>query len=185
LWRAEASRLTLRVCHDHTLRTLEKFLITFNPPWLNSTLTKFEAGNIKSVGEFDQMRGVEKGKTALICTFNKKWPTSCGPGAMMSRGFSCVSGVDEDVYQISPANTKLSTMAGVFRKFVGGATEPFSSGYTQYSLHTYEVISMDMCAKCHDLAMLTSLLTHKRHNTIFAAPPRPHPSDFGKVDHNF
>jgi len=33
------------------------------------------------------MRGVEKGKTALICTFNSKWPTSCGPGAMMSRGF--------------------------------------------------------------------------------------------------
>jgi len=31
------------------------------------------------------MRGVEKGKMAPICIFNSKWPTSCGPGAMMSR----------------------------------------------------------------------------------------------------
>jgi len=33
------------------------------------------------------MRGVEKGKMAPICMFNSKWPTSCGPGAMMSRDF--------------------------------------------------------------------------------------------------
>ena len=33
------------------------------------------------------MRGVEKGKMAPICMFNSKWPTSCGPGAMMSGGF--------------------------------------------------------------------------------------------------
>ena len=61
-------------------------------------------------------------------------------------------------------------MAGVFKIFVGGATEQFSSNHTQYSLHTYEVVSVDLCAKFHDLAMMISLLIHKRHNTIFAAP---------------
>ena len=50
LWRAAASCQSMRVCHDHTLQTLEKLLLTFNPPWLKSTLTKFEAVNIKSVG---------------------------------------------------------------------------------------------------------------------------------------
>ena len=35
--------------------------------------------------------------------------------------------------------------------------EPFSSGHKKYYLHTYEVVSMDMCAKFHDLAMMISL----------------------------
>jgi len=97
----------------------------------------------------------------------------------------CAPGHDESVYQISQAYAKLSPMVGVFRKFVGGATEPFSSGHTQYSLDTYEVVNVDMCAKFHDHAMMISLLIHKRHNTIFAALPRPHPSDFGKDSRNF
>jgi len=69
----------------------------------------------------------------------------------------CASEVDEDVYGISPAYAKLSPMAGVFRKFVGGATEPFSSGNKKYYLHTYEVVSVDKCAKFHDIAMMISL----------------------------
>jgi len=99
--------------------------------------------------------------------------------------FFCAPGYDEGVYPISPFYAKLSPLAGVFRKFVGGATEPFSSGHTQYYFHTYEVVSVDMCAKFHDLAMMISLLIHKRHNTTFAAPPRQHPSDFGKKSPNF
>ena len=50
LWRAVASRQSLRVCHGHTLQTLEKILLTFNVPWQKSNLTKFEAVSIKSVG---------------------------------------------------------------------------------------------------------------------------------------
>ena len=71
----------------------------------------------------------------------------------------CAPGHDEGVYRISQAYAKLSPMAGVCRKFVGGATEPFSSSHTQYFLHTYEVVSVDMSAKCHDLAMMISLVT--------------------------
>ena len=50
LWQAAASRQSLRVCHGHTLQTLEKLITTFNLPWLKSNLTKFEAVTIKSVG---------------------------------------------------------------------------------------------------------------------------------------
>ena len=32
------------------------------------------------------MRVLEKGKMALIYTFDSKWPTSCGPGAVKSQG---------------------------------------------------------------------------------------------------
>jgi len=41
-------------------------LTTFNPPWLNSNLTKFEPDSNKSVGGVQS--GVEKGKTAPICS---------------------------------------------------------------------------------------------------------------------
>jgi len=50
LWQAAASRQSLRVCHGHTLQTLEKILLTFNPRWLKSKHTKFKAVNIKSEG---------------------------------------------------------------------------------------------------------------------------------------
>ena len=97
----------------------------------------------------------------------------------------CASDVAEHMSQISPAYAKISPMAGVFRKFVGGATEPFSSGHKKYYLHTYEVVSVDMCAKFHDLAMMISLFILERHNTIFAAPSRPHPSDLEKNSPTF
>ena len=51
LWRAVVGRESLRVCHGHTLQTLEKILPNFNPPWLKSNLTKFKTVTIKSVGE--------------------------------------------------------------------------------------------------------------------------------------
>jgi len=76
-------------------------------------------------------------------------------------------------------------MAGVFRKFVGGATEPFCSRHTQYSLHMYEVVSVEVYAKFHDLVMMIWLSTHKRHHTILGAWPLTHRLDFGKVDHSF
>jgi len=76
-------------------------------------------------------------------------------------------------------------MAEVFRKFVGGAAEPFSYGHTRYFLHTYEVVSVDLCAKFHDNVMMIWLSTHKRHHMTFAGQPRPQPSDFGKDAHNF
>ena len=164
---------------------LEKVLLTFNPPWLKRNLTKFEAGSIKSVGgvRSDTRRGKRQDSTNLHVQF--KMADFLWPRRHDVKRLFCAPGHDEGMYRISPAYEKLSPMAGVFRKFVGGATEPFSSSHTQYSLHTYEVISVDMCAKVHDLAMMISLLTHKRHNMVFAAPPRPQPSNFGKVDLKF
>ena len=158
----------MRVCHGHTLQTLENILLTLNPPWLKSILTKFEASNIKSVGgiQSDARRGKRQNGTNLHVQF--KMADFLWPRRHDVKMLFCAPGHDEGMYRISPAYAKLSPMAGVLKKFVGGATEPFSSGHTQYSLHTYEVVSVDMCAKFHDLAMMISLLTHKRHNTIFA-----------------
>ena len=49
------------------------------------------------------MRGVEKGKMAPICKFNSKWPTSCGPGAVMSRGFFVRLGLTKACTEFRPA----------------------------------------------------------------------------------
>ena len=152
---------------------------------MKSKHTKFEAGSIKSVGgvRSDARHGKRQNSTNLHVKFKMAdllWPQRHD----VKRRF-CAPGHDEGVHRISPTYAKLSPIAGVFRKFVGGATEPFSSGHKKYYLHTYEVVSMDMCTKFHDIAMMISLLIHKRHNMIFTAPPRPLPSDFGKNSPNF
>ena len=131
------------------------------------------------------MRGVEKSQNGTNLHVQFKMADFLWPRCHDVKRLFCVPGHDEDVYRISPAYAKLSPIAGVFRKFVGGATEPLSSGHTQYSLRTYEVVSVDMCAKFHDVAMMISLLAHKRHDKIFAGLPRPHLLDFGKDSPNF
>jgi len=89
-------------------------ITSFNPPWLKSNLTKFEAVNIKSVGgvRSDTRHGKRQNGTNLHVQLKMAdflWPQRHD----VQRGF-CASKVDEDLYQNSPAYAKLSPMAGVF-----------------------------------------------------------------------
>jgi len=115
----------LRVCHGQTLETLEKILLTFKPAWLKSTLTKFEAGNIKSVGgvRSNASRGKRQNGTNLHVQFKMAdflWPRRHD----VKRRF-CVPGHDEGVYRVSSGYGEMTPFVWRNYNVVGGATEPF------------------------------------------------------------
>ena len=84
LGRAVANPQSLRVCHGHTLQYLEIILLTFNPPWQKSNLTKFEAANIKSVeGVWLYAKCVNK--VTLPTTSSYRWVSVCAYVRSQSR----------------------------------------------------------------------------------------------------
>ena len=130
LWRAEESRQSLRVCHGHTFYNLKNLITSFNPPWLKSKHTKFEAVSIKSVGgvRSNARCGKRQNGTNLhvqlkMADFLWTWRYE------VHRAF-CASGHDERVQRISSSYEKLSPTWRVFSESLGVATESLWSNFT-------------------------------------------------------
>jgi len=70
--------------------------------WRVST-PSLKPSTLNLLEEFDQMRGVEKGKMAPICKFNPKWPTSCWSGAIKSVGCFVRLGMTKACSEFRPA----------------------------------------------------------------------------------
>ena len=156
LRRAVASRQSLRVCYGHTLKTLEKILLTFNPPWLKSTLTKFEAVTMKSVGG---VRSYARGGNRQNGT-NLHLPLKMANFLWTWHHATKRPWHDEGVYWIASTYAKLTPTTGVFRKFVG----KFCSTHGRSSTQTYRPPGLMCMAKLVSFGARESIEKMRNNN---------------------